>query len=245
MRLALPILAIAGAVDAQGLWGNAEVDAYIAANRPRPLTASSDPFATPPITPAPAAHVVLEYRVRGQNEPEGKDSLDPASWTYNPTVGVMRITIKRPPYTGSTAPPMSQGWIVFDEYIRGSSSRATNAYGASVTVTSGVSNTRGIAEVKVDQHDVDRDDSLARCGLQPFVGRNFLRPLGDDEAIHILDLPDVGHIQLASFVQTKTAEHRQQRNPKACIPWTKRATHGVAVSVVTAAGVERRREDRL
>ncbi|MBU4197606.1 MAG: hypothetical protein KJ911_12760, partial [Alphaproteobacteria bacterium] len=147
MRLALPILAIAGAVDAQGLWGNAEVDAYIAANRPRPLTASSDPFATPPITPAPAAHVVLEYRVRGQNEPEGKDSLDPASWTYNPTVGVMRITIKRPPYTGSTAPPMSQGWIVFDEYIRGSSSRATNAYGASVTVTSGVSNTRGIAEV--------------------------------------------------------------------------------------------------
>lgn len=138
---------LAGPAAAQDVWGNAEVDAYIRANQPRPPSASSDPFALPPVPPAPAAHVVLEYRVRGQNQPEVKESIDPASWTYNPTAGIMQITIKSPPLTGSTAPPLLQGWVVFDETILGRTSRATNAYGASVMLQEGVGTARGIAEV--------------------------------------------------------------------------------------------------
>ena len=110
-KISLVIVALTSPAFAQDVWRNVEVDTYIRANQPRPQTASSDPFAIPPVPPAPAAHVVLEYRVRGQNQPQGQEGIDPASWTYNPAAQIMRISIKAPRGSGSTVPqPRETFW---------------------------------------------------------------------------------------------------------------------------------------
>lgn len=157
--VALPVIALAYAAHSQDVWGNAEIDAYVLARSLQQPTRESDPFAAPPIPTAPATHVIVEYSVRGQNEPQGKEAIDPASWTYNPTTNVMMFTIKAPPPTGASYPALHQGWIVYDQTVAEVTGRGTNAFGASTDIITGLSVSRGIAEAS--------NDILDEIGPQP------------------------------------------------------------------------------
>lgn len=141
-------------------WGNAELDAYILANRPqdRAAAVAADPFAAPAAIPDPASTIHLVYEVAQAGT--GSSAWSP-TWKYDVETGVLTLSQTRPlsltqniSWQGrepqvrySERPVLHNGFMVFREVTESDGGPASNAYGATVNVTIVKTVGRGIAEL--------------------------------------------------------------------------------------------------
>jgi hypothetical protein len=71
-----------------------------------------------------------------------------------------------------------------------------------------------------------------------------VRAVGDEEAVHAVDLPDVCYVELANLIHPHARIERDQRYPKSCTARAGRADICVAVFVVHTAPIEGGIKDR-
>lgn len=154
-----PSAAAAGVPTPSAVWGNAEVDAYVSANRPRPASQVADPFAIPsPIEP-PAHQVLLRYPVSSIAQATG--AAHTAYWKYDVASQKLEVTTYQP--SGTTLltlnfqsqrqfasvidRPRIHGWPTFQQTERKAAGTGQNAYGAQVEMTRASTVVRGIGEL--------------------------------------------------------------------------------------------------
>lgn len=78
------------AAAAAPVWGIAEVNAFIEANRPRERALTDDPFALPPAAARPEQHIVLQYPV---NRRDTELIMGTPTWAYDPTTQQLRLSM--------------------------------------------------------------------------------------------------------------------------------------------------------
>lgn len=167
MIAAAALAAMSGPVWAQDAapWGAAEVDAYVAVNRPRAATEVADPFAVPAAAPAPASQVLLRSSVymSGAEPAPTSDFRYTAVWKYDPATQTMELKTYRPsagtllsletqgvtiPGLASYQRPNMAGIDTFTDRKTEDAGEGQNAYGARVDMRRITIENRGIGEIR-------------------------------------------------------------------------------------------------
>lgn len=165
MMAVAALLAAGGSAWAQDaaapvVWGNAEVDAYVEANRPRTGAAAGDPFTAPPAAVAPAGQMLLRYPLYRKDTEPGFKVLKSATWSYDPAKQEMTVRVGKIS-DGALLNMNAQGidigrpsYSINIAALNTNSNRETsdagtgqNAYGARVEMTRVAIEERGVGEL--------------------------------------------------------------------------------------------------